>query len=489
MNKKIKGFENDLLNRGNFGKNLCSIFYGDYRKYLYEEDKSLVLGIDGKWGLGKTTFVNMLSEHIDKRRAKVIKFNAWENDDWNDPFMPLFNNIINEYSKDLEVREKLFSSAKEIVKYFGKNVAKVAVKTAVKKIVEKFDQETSKKMKETLEGFSNEEIKKFFGNEMKEKRFKQMLSKNKFTELCEGMDVEKFEQLITKCNLNHKILNDYLLYENSKRNFQKLLNELTKTQRKLVVIIDELDRCRPDFAVKLLETIKHFMNNEKLIYVFSLDTKQLSYSVATMYGEKMDSYGYLRRFFHLIIELPINYDEMDEFVKEICKQYNNNICSVCVQRVVKVLKLSLRDTSMLIRNLSLFHDTVENEYLENNDKSKLFYYYIIGIKMIKPIVFDMLVNNNWASIESGRENREGYYLDSSLYNLDEDFLNLIVVLADGGNQTKVPKSINIYREEINEFYKKNFWYIDHIKESSKSLKSNISKGEYVKSKLKVLTKV
>ena len=73
---------------------------------------------------------------------------------------------------------------------------------------------------------------------------------------------------------------------------------------RLIIIIDELDRCRPDFAVKLLERVKHYFLNDRITFVFAINPKQLQYTIKKFYGEEFDASRYLDRFFDLRILLP-----------------------------------------------------------------------------------------------------------------------------------------------------------------------------------------
>ena len=73
---------------------------------------------------------------------------------------------------------------------------------------------------------------------------------------------------------------------------------------RLVVFIDELDRCRPSYAVKLLERIKHYFSNDNITFVFSVNINELQHTIKKYYGETFDACRYLDRFFDLRITLP-----------------------------------------------------------------------------------------------------------------------------------------------------------------------------------------
>ena len=64
----------------------------------------------------------------------------------------------------------------------------------------------------------------------------------------------------------------------------------------IIIVIDELDRCRPTYAIKLLEEIKHLFDVPGLVFVFGMHGNQLAHSVAGAYGPGFDGRAYLRRF-------------------------------------------------------------------------------------------------------------------------------------------------------------------------------------------------
>ena len=79
---------------------------------------------------------------------------------------------------------------------------------------------------------------------------------------------------------------------------------ITEKANKLVVFIDELDRCRPSYAVQLLERIKHYLSTENVIFVFSINSEELVNTVKAVYGQNFDGYRYLDRFIDFKMELP-----------------------------------------------------------------------------------------------------------------------------------------------------------------------------------------
>lgn len=84
----------------------------------------------------------------------------------------------------------------------------------------------------------------------------------------------------------------------------KFLNELNiEKGNRLVIIVDELDRCRPDFAVQLLEKIKHYMSHKQVIFIFAINAEQLGNTIKRYYGTDFDATRYLDKFFDFRLTL------------------------------------------------------------------------------------------------------------------------------------------------------------------------------------------
>jgi hypothetical protein len=73
---------------------------------------------------------------------------------------------------------------------------------------------------------------------------------------------------------------------------------------KVVIIIDELDRCRPTYAIELLERVKHLFDASGVVFILGIDRSQLNHSIRSLYGSEFDATGYLRRFIDLDYRLP-----------------------------------------------------------------------------------------------------------------------------------------------------------------------------------------
>lgn len=116
----------------------------------------------------------------------------------------------------------------------------------------------------------------------------------------------------------------------------------------LVFFIDELDRCRPAYAVQLLERIKHYFNDDRVTFVFSVDMMQLQHTVKAYYGYDFDATRYLDKFFDLRISLPeVNYKTFIES-KFPFIQSGNIYDEICI-RVAQYFSFSLREIERYMR--------------------------------------------------------------------------------------------------------------------------------------------
>lgn len=93
--------------------------------------------------------------------------------------------------------------------------------------------------------------------------------------------------------------------EDIKECVREVFNDIiVEKAEKLVVFIDELDRCKPSFAIEMLERIKHYFDDERIIFVVSLNKEQLIHTISNYYGSEFDATRYLNRFFDVSINLP-----------------------------------------------------------------------------------------------------------------------------------------------------------------------------------------
>ncbi len=208
-------------------------------------DTGCVISINGEWGTGKTTFVKMWQKHLQSINYRTIYFNAWKTDYVSDPLVALLGEL-KELIGDNEKFKNILGVIGDISVAIGKSFVKNSTKVDVDDIADVI----------------NDQIKEYT---------KQRTTFNKFKKL--------LEEYVASVNEDQPV--------------------------PVIFIIDELDRCNPHFAVKVLERVKHLFDIPNIIFVLPISKKQLEYSIQGFYGsDKIDAANYLRRFIDLEFELP-----------------------------------------------------------------------------------------------------------------------------------------------------------------------------------------
>lgn len=134
--------------------------------------------------------------------------------------------------------------------------------------------------------------------------------------------------------------------EEMKLSLQEAFNDLLEDIYTLVIFVDELDRCKPTYAIRFLERIKHFFNCPKVKFVFATNMRQLEVSIKRFYGNEFESTKYLNKFFDFTIELPpVSLPRyLNEQSYPIDKDYYHSLCIY----LSSYFRFSLRDLNTFL---------------------------------------------------------------------------------------------------------------------------------------------
>ena len=175
--------------------------------------------------------------------------------------------------------------------------------------------------------------------------------------------------------ITEEIFPEYAMFCDAIRRLKEYLECVVKKTGKFVIMIDELDRCRPTFAVQTLEIVKHLFNVEGIIYIFSLDIKELSHSVKVVYGNDFDAIGYLGRFFNYISILP--HGTIGQVIRYYFEEFDIDISEEEVRKgfeeIANTYFLSLRDLRTVLCNFYVLQKTVLEKY--NDTPNALILYF------------------------------------------------------------------------------------------------------------------
>ena len=251
-------FDNDLLDREALAHKLTG--------YLDRLNVGAVLAIDAPWGEGKTWFGKNWAQYLESNNRKVIHIDAFAQDYIEDPFMLLASEFIELMSDDQEQLEAFKDKAANVAKATMSISAKIVMGLLTKYALGGVD--------------LGEEIESSMGDGGEE-----------IAALSSKWIEAKFDE-----------------HEQDKQTISAFKNELKQLaeaqEKSIVIFIDELDRCKPDFAVRLIERIKHFFDVPNIVFVLLLNRKQLESAIKGVYGTDTDASAYLGKFIHFTFQLP-----------------------------------------------------------------------------------------------------------------------------------------------------------------------------------------
>lgn len=253
--------ERDLFGRAPIGAGL--------KRLVENVDQPLVLALDGDWGSGKTTFLRFWAGELRKSDIPVIYFDAFENDHADDPFLALAGEVFEladaASGPNARIAKSFASKAAGAGKVLLRSSFKLGVKAATMGVLNAAD------LDEVAKEIADEASSAFD---------------------------ENIGEMITKRRADKAILDEFRSALSELP--QKLSPQASQEPSKpLVFIIDELDRCRPVFALALLERIKHFFSVDNVHFILGMNSSQLENSVKAVYGQGIDARQYLQKFIHL----------------------------------------------------------------------------------------------------------------------------------------------------------------------------------------------
>jgi len=249
-----------------------------------DQKRNYVLNLNAEWGAGKTYFLKRWSEDL-KEHYPVVYVDAWKKDYSDDPLMTVISSIIDQLRKQsgkdkdsivFKVPRKLIGLLKAAAPGISRGLFKRYVGIDPVEIMNASD--------------DNENIGHIKGED--------------------GQDLLDIDGNPIDMSFAASEAVKYLIDEHDAKS--KAIDSLKKSVSEWVgavvghkqnsypafIFIDELDRCRPSYAVEMLETIKHIFDIDGVVFVVATDTEQLQHAVKAVYGEGFDAKIYLGRFFN-----------------------------------------------------------------------------------------------------------------------------------------------------------------------------------------------
>ena len=304
-------FANDLLDRKEKAEVLTSL--------VSNIEGPCTMAVDAAWGAGKTTFLKMWKRHLKNQGFPVVEFNAWETDATGDPFVAVTTEITQGLKDwpDGKVVARLNQT-----EFLARQVFRRLTPGAIR-LAAGFIPVVGSEVGNALGSYVGEAMAGYSQEQRSAAQYKSSL-----------------QALATT------------VWESSQK-------------RPVVVLIDELDRCRPSYAIELLETTKHIFGVDHVVFVLAVNRAELAHSVKALYGSEFDAGGYLRRFFDIDFRLPS--PDRTEFIKntltlngvyEVLKNSpdtfaNNPVALNALTMLLARSNLTLRDISQALHRLNV----------------------------------------------------------------------------------------------------------------------------------------
>lgn len=407
----------DLLNREGFVDNVIKVV-----NQLSDIKRGCCFAIEGGWGVGKTFVIEEIEEQLkliqseesNDDRYFVFHYNCWQHDYYEEPAVAIISAMI--------------ASIKDDEALLSKDIDNT-IKAGYGLVKEKFKEIAGLYIENKI-GINLISL----AEQIKDNKDEMENAENEFDEMF------NFSQTIEKV--------------------RKKLQEIA-AERTIVLFVDELDRCIPQYAIKVLERLHHiFYGLDNVVVIMAIDRKQLEHSVEEMFGAREDESSidiekYLKKFidFSMVLDNGV----INESYKEKYEMYFNKFTmkhEEDAEEITNILSklfatIDIRRQEKLIEKANMVHSLVCNEKM---DVSLLVFevlYEVLKIWKFGDLKYVAVINDGgYPDISK----RIGDKMDILIFFVDQAYTNV----KEFGYQNAVVKSVK------NNLYGKIFWYFANI---------------------------
>lgn len=351
-------YANDKLYRSSFGNELNRLIEGTAGEFT--------LAIDGQWGDGKTTFSKMWCGHLAQEGYRAIYFDAFANDHGQDPFAPLSSVLLEALRPEKETtKDKIKNKYASLGLKFLQIGGRVGLRAVTGGLIN-------------------------------------------------DRDLDQLEKIVKGDDANSAVsaveekFVEFQVSESELSEFRALLSELahaTSTKSPLVVVLDELDRCRPTFALSLLEKVKHFFSVPGIVFVFVMNSEQMCACIKNVYGSLIDARQYLHKFIDVEHTLPPKRGSGEH--RDLYKVYTRHLINVYefdesrdtelenyLAALAQAFDLSLRDMEKTFRTVALCYHALADR--RNPVRSLL--YLLAVLRVNDRTVYAIMAKDDYGSL-------------------------------------------------------------------------------------------
>lgn len=339
-------------------------------KLLDSEIEVSPLIIDGKWGTGKTEFCFKLKNLIEANNThnyKVGYVNAFQADHANEPLLTLIAEVAGFYGEDDDRRKSFIKNAIPYLRL----VSGIGIKAIASLAFGKYAADIPDEFQEGMEAIE------------------------------EGSDSFIDQSL-------ESMIKDQVEAEKNLSTLRDALSDIASTNP-IILFIDELDRCRPDFAVMMLETIKHVFDVENVQIILVTNVEQLKATIKHSYGSETNSHDYLYKFFKYQINLPtVSKDEAKgntennityfhaavQVSKVIPEDFKNSSYIYDIAEFTVIKHLSLRNIEQIVRCIETLIIFEDNSKSRNAEVEQLLIVFLSFAYIANKNLFEQIRDNS-----------------------------------------------------------------------------------------------
>ena len=202
------------------------------------------IAIDGDWGSGKTWILNMLESQLPSDEYLIFHYNAWENDFYEEPLVALLSVMIEKLNEITKQKSLYESVVTELLKEASSDLEILAI--GIAKYFIKIDIDRSIKSKRSL-----------------------------FNRIKQGTKIA--DDIDSMLPLRKTLAEIRDVIKNLSKNF------------KILLVVDELDRCLPEYAIKVLERLHHVCNKMPVFQIIAIDKSNLADSICKVFGKNFSN--------------------------------------------------------------------------------------------------------------------------------------------------------------------------------------------------------
>lgn len=299
----------DILNRGGFINHVVKIV-----KKIAANKGNMTFAINGDWGCGKTFVLDKIQKKLEENpnnKFLVIPYNCWQYDYYNEPLVAIVSSLIDFLEDTKIISENVKTTLKEIMLNVGLGVTTSFLKNKI------------------------------------------------------GIDVSDITTGLKDARsgeINAENFDNYYSFKKALSRLKEQLQNLSE-QHTIVFAVDELDRCLPEYAIKVLERLHHVAEDiPNMITIIAIDKKRLDHTVESIFG-RGTAENYLKKFikFELHLDQGMHSPRFFEKFPNFYKRFNAELWELDIDKTDKFLEelfrgVNIRTQEQIIEETTIFND-------------------------------------------------------------------------------------------------------------------------------------